>query len=77
MMLTDYMCQEEVKEEDLPALKATLTHRYNDMKSTYKSAEEDWFQQPKIILTTRGPAERQLLESKSGKKNKSMGALSD
>ena len=34
MTLTDYMFQEEKKEEDLPALKTVLTHRYNDSKTT-------------------------------------------
>ena len=29
-MLTDYMYQEKREEEDLPALKTTLTHRYDD-----------------------------------------------
>ena len=33
MTLTDYMCQEK-EEEDLPALKTALTHRYNDLKTT-------------------------------------------
>ena len=28
-------------EEDLPALKIALTHRYNDSNTKYKSAEED------------------------------------
>ena len=35
MMLTDYMCQEKKEEEeDLPALKIALMHRYNDSKTT-------------------------------------------
>ena len=34
LTLTDYMCQEEREEEDLPALKKTLTHRYNNLKTT-------------------------------------------
>ena len=33
MMLTNYMCQEKKEEEDLPALKTALTHRYNDSKA--------------------------------------------
>ena len=45
MRLTDYMYQEK-KDEDLPALKTALTHRYNDSKTTYKSAGEDWLQPP-------------------------------
>ena len=32
MTLTDYMCQEEREEEDLPALKTALTPQYNDNK---------------------------------------------
>ena len=34
----DYMCQEKKEKEDMPTLKSTLIHRYNDSK---KSAEED------------------------------------
>ena len=30
---TDYMYQEKREEEDLPALKTALTHRYNDSKT--------------------------------------------
>ena len=41
MTLIDYKCQEEREEEDLPALKTALMHRYNDPKTIYKSAEED------------------------------------
>ena len=29
------------EEEDLPALKTALTHRYNDEKTAQKSAEEN------------------------------------
>ena len=36
MTLTDYMYQEKREEEDLPALKTALTHRYNDTKTIYK-----------------------------------------
>ena len=32
--VADYMCQEEKEEEDLPALKTALMHRYNDSKTT-------------------------------------------
>ena len=32
--LTDYMYQERKEEEDLPALKTALTHRYNNSKTT-------------------------------------------
>ena len=31
--LTDYMYQEKKEEQDLPALKTALTHRYNDSKT--------------------------------------------
>ena len=34
MTLTDYMYQEKKEEEDLPALKTTLTHQYNDLKTS-------------------------------------------
>ena len=39
--LTDYMFQEKKKEKDLPALKTTLMHRYNDSKTIYKNTTED------------------------------------
>ena len=29
-----YMCQEKKDEKDVPALKTTLTHRYNDLKTS-------------------------------------------
>ena len=32
--LIDYMYQEKREEEDLPALKTALTHRYNNLKTT-------------------------------------------
>ena len=38
-MLRDYMFQEKREEEDLPALKTSLTHRYNDSKTIYKKHE--------------------------------------
>ena len=34
MTLTDYICQEKKEEGYLPALKTTLTHQYNDLKTT-------------------------------------------
>ena len=58
MTLTDYVCQEKREEEDLPAFKSALTHRYNDSKTTEKSAEKDWLQPPETILKTRGSIER-------------------
>ena len=58
MMLTDYMCQEERKEDDFPALKLALTHRENDLKTILKSTEEDRSQSPEIMMTTRGSADR-------------------
>ena len=33
-MMTDYMCPEKKKEEDLPALKVALMHQDNDSKTT-------------------------------------------
>ena len=58
-MLTDYMCQEKKEEEDLLAMKTTLTHKYNDLKTTYKSMEEHLLQPPETILTIREPTEWQ------------------
>ena len=40
MNLTGYMCQEKWEEDDLPALKTALTYQY-DLKTTYKSMEEE------------------------------------
>ena len=37
--LTNNMFQEKREEEDLPALKTALTHRYNDTKTIYKKHE--------------------------------------
>ena len=39
MTLTDCMCLEKKKEEDLPALKIALTPRYNDSETRQKSCE--------------------------------------
>ena len=60
------MCQEKKEEEDLPAMKMALTHRYNDSKTTLKSTEEDRFQPS--ILTVRGSTERKQQENKNGYK---------
>ena len=51
----DYICKEKTKEEGDLLLKTTLTHQYNDLKTTYKSAEKDWLQLPETILTTQEP----------------------
>ena len=37
--LTDYIYQEKRVEKDLPALKTTWTHRYNDTKTIYKKPD--------------------------------------
>ena len=76
MTLTDFMCQEKKEDDDLPALKITLTHRYNDNKDYIEKRREDWLQPPETILTTRRPRERQWSEIKNGKKNNSMDVLS-
>ena len=56
---TDYTCQEKKEEEDLPELKTTLMHQYNDLRTTLKTAEEYWLQPSETILTLRGPKEWQ------------------
>ena len=33
-----FLSQEKKAEEDLPALKTTLTHQYNDLKKTFKKS---------------------------------------
>ena len=37
--LTDYMYQEKREEEDLPASKTALMHRYNDSRNTYEGGQ--------------------------------------
>ena len=51
--LADYMYQEKREEEDLPALKTALAHRYNDSKTIYKNTMEDSLRLSKTILITR------------------------
>ena len=53
MTLTDYMFKEKREEEDLPALKTALTHRYDDSKTINKSTKEDSLQPSETILITR------------------------
>ena len=52
------MFQEMKEEEDLPALKTALTHRYNDSKTIYKNTKEDSLQPPETILITRWTTNR-------------------
>ena len=47
------MYQEKREEEDLLASKITLTHRYNDSKTTWENTKEDYLQPLETILTTR------------------------
>ena len=54
----DRLYELEYEEEGLTALRTVLTHQYNDLKTTYKSVEEDWLQPPETIVTARGPIER-------------------
>ena len=44
---------------DLPALKTTLTHRYNDSKTIYNNTKEDSLQPPETKLRTRWTTEWQ------------------
>ena len=41
MTLTDYICHKKNEEKDLPALKRALTPQYNDLRTAYKSVDED------------------------------------
>ena len=52
--MTDYMFQEKREEEDLPALKTALTHRYNDSKTIYKKHEGG------LIRATRNKTENTM-----------------
>ena len=51
-----YVSRKE-REEGLPALKTSLTHRYNDSKTIYKNTMEDSLQRSKTILITRRTTE--------------------
>ena len=51
------MFQEKRDEEDLPALKTALTHRYNDSKTVYTNTMEDSLQPSETILITRWTTE--------------------
>ena len=53
----DIMFQEKREEEDLPALKTALTHRYNDSKTIYKNTMEDRLQPSETIMITRWTTE--------------------
>ena len=46
MTLTDYMFQGKREEEEMPALKTALMHRYNDSKAICKNTKEDPLQPP-------------------------------
>ena len=76
MTLTDYIREEKKKEEDLPALKTVLTHRYNDLKITYESTEEDWLQTLEKYWRLEDEQKLNNEKTKVGRKN-SMDALSD
>ena len=74
--LTDYTYQGKREEEDLPASKTALTHRYNDSMITQENTKED-------CLTTRNNTNntmnnRMTITGKqNGKKNNWMGVLND
>ena len=75
--LADYMFQEKSEEEDLPALKTVLTHRYNDSKTIYKNTMEDTLQPSEMIMITQWTTEWQLLGNKNRKESNSMDVLND
>ena len=47
MMLTDDMCHEKKEEEDLPALKIALMHRYDDTRLNRKRQRKTDYSDPK------------------------------
>ena len=51
------MFQEKREEEDLPALKTALTHRYNNSETIYKNTMEDSLQPSETITITRSTTE--------------------
>ena len=44
-------------------------HQYNDLKTTWKGAEEDWLQPVETIEITQALTEQKLPENKNRKKN--------
>ena len=72
-MLIDCMCQEKRVEEDLPALKTMLTHRYGS-KTLYKNTKWDWLQLSENDTDNTMATEWQL-GNKNKKENNSMGVL--
>ena len=47
-----YVSRKE-EEEDSPAMKTTLTHRYDYSKTTWKNTNEDWVEPSETILKTQ------------------------
>ena len=53
------MFHEKRGEEDFPAWKTALTHRYNDSKTIYKNTMENWLQPSETIMITQWTTEWQ------------------
>ena len=66
------MCQENKEEDDSLALTIASMPRYNDLKTTWKSAEEDLLQQLDAMQTTQYSTEQKLRKNKNEKKNNYM-----
>ena len=71
-----YMSRRE-RGSGLASIEDSVDASIQRLEDYIKSAEEDWLQPPQTIQTTQGPAERQLPENKSEKKNNFMDVLSD
>ena len=65
------------EEEDLPALKTALTHRYNVLKTTEENTKVDGLHPSESVLATQWTTERKLLGNKNGKKKQLHGRFSD
>ena len=46
MTKTDNTCEQKREEEDSPALKIVLLHRYDDSMTTFNRPEENWLHRP-------------------------------
>ena len=62
------MCQAKKKEEDSLVLKITLMHRYKDLKTTLKIAEENWLPYQKQYSQLKDQRNKNNQKTKMGRK---------
>ena len=68
------MFKKKREEEDLPALKTALTHRYNDLKIMYKNTIEDSLHPSE---TTDNTMDNRMTITRKQKWERKMGDLND